>query len=282
MNSKVKTVLGIILFILFMGGAYYAYHALSEKNKPDLIELSKNQSSQPSPTGNPSVPAETTPAVTSSPDVPTGTAPAVTGNPDISVDTTPAVTDNPDGPSETTPAVTDSVESKPDISPSATVTPNETSAEEGGSQDETEYKLAALDFTVYDAQGNEVKLSDFFGKPIIINFWATWCPYCVEEMPVFEEAYRNYGDDIHFLMIDDVDGKRETQAVGESFIQEKGYTFPVYYDTEGFAGYTYQVYSLPTSVFIDGEGYIVIYYPGPLTAEMLQQGIDFVLAGSEG
>jgi thiol-disulfide isomerase/thioredoxin len=250
MNSKVKVILGIVLFALFMGGAYYAYHTLSEKNKPDLTGLSKSRKDPLSPTGSPDMPAEISPAATGSGE----------SKPDV------------------TPGATGGGESKPDVTPAVTEAP----AEEGGSQDETEDKLAAIDFTVYDAQGNEIKLSDFYGKPIIINFWATWCPYCVEEMPVFEEAYRKYGDDIHFLMIDDVDGQRETQAKGERFIQEKGFTFPVYYDTEGFAGYTYQVYSLPTSVFIDSEGYIVIYYPGQLTAEMLQRGIDYVLAGSEG
>jgi len=224
MNSKVKTVLGIVLFILLLGGAYYAYHALSEKNKPDLLEPSKSENNQPSPTG--------------------------------------------------------SLDESSDVTPAATVMPDDASAEDGSSQGEAEDKLAAFDFTVYDAQGNEAKLSDFFGKPIIINFWATWCPYCVEEMPVFEEAFLKYGDDIQFLMIDCVDGQRETQAMGESFIQEKGFTFPVYYDTEENAGYTYQVYSLPTSVFIDRDGYILVYYPGRLTADMLLQGIDMILPAS--
>lgn len=249
MNSKVKTVLGIALFIIFLGGAYYAYNALGEKMKPDLLGSSKSKNNQPSPTGSL----------------------------DVIPDATPAVTVLPDETPDVTPAATATPDETPDVTPAATAKPDEAPAEEDGSQSEEEDKLAAFDFTVFDAQGNAVKLSDFFGKPIIINFWTTWCPYCVEEMPVFEEAYREYGDDIHFLMIDCVDGQRETQAMGESFIQEKGFTFPVYYDTKEEAGYTYQVYSLPTSVFIDAEGYVIVYYPGALTADMLQQGIDLIL-----
>lgn len=237
MNSKVKTFLGIILFIIFLGGTYFAYHSLSEKNKPDLLRPSQEENNLPD-VPDPSQEEKKQPS-------PAGTQ------------------DKPSG-----------------ITPAATNTPEETPSEEGASQGEEDDKLAAFDFSVYDAQGNEAKLSDFFGKPIIINFWTTWCPYCVEEMPVFEQAYQQYGDDIQFLMIDCVDGERETQEMGESFIQKKGFTFPVYYDTEGNASSTYQVYSLPTSVFIDRDGIIIVYYPGGLTAEMLQQGIDLVLADS--
>ncbi len=238
MNAKMKTLLGIVLFIIFLGGAYYAYKTLSVNNRPDLIRLSQNENNQPSPTGSPNKPSEVTPAATGGQDKPSA------------------------------------------ITPTATGVPKEAPEEQGGSENEDEGKLKAFDFTVYDAQGNEVKLSDFYGKPIIINFWTTWCPYCVEEMPIFEQAYQKYGSEIQFLMIDCVDGQQETQAMGESFIQEKGFTFPVYYDTQGGASATYQVYSLPTSVFIDKDSYVVVYYPGAFTADMLQQGIDYILTES--
>ena len=78
--------------------------------------------------------------------------------------------------------------------------PEENKSEENSEdaeQSETQ-QLKAFDFTVYNQEGEQVNLSDFFGKPIILNFWATWCPYCVQEMPVFEEYFNKYKDDIHF------------------------------------------------------------------------------------
>lgn len=143
-------------------------------------------------------------------------------------------------------------------------------------QPETE-KLEAIDIVVYDEDKNEVKLFDFIGKPIIINFWATWCPYCVDEMDFFEESFKEHGDDIVFMMIDTVDGTRETFEKGKAFIEKAGYTFPVYYDLDQNAVYVYQVGSLPTTILIDKEGYVLAYQPGALTREMLDVGIELLM-----
>jgi len=148
---------------------------------------------------------------------------------------------------------------------------------QGISQQQEAEKIEAIDIKVYDTDNNEVKLSDFSGKPVIINFWATWCPYCVDEMGYFENSYQEYGDDIVFMMIDAVDGTRETFEKGKAFIDEHEYTFPVYYDLDQHAVYVYQINSLPTTVFIDKEGYVVAYQPGGLTEDMLAAGIDLLL-----
>ena len=129
----------------------------------------------------------------------------------------------------------------------------------------------APDFTVYDADGNEVKLSDFKGKPVIVNFWASWCPPCKAELPYFEAAYQQYGDKIEFLMVDLADGGTETQESGARYIAESGYTFPVYFDLSGSASNAYQLYSIPQTVAVDANGNITFSQIGSLPENTVMQ-----------
>lgn len=146
------------------------------------------------------------------------------------------------------------------------------------SQEEEEPELTpAPDFTVYDKDGNEVHLSDFAGKPIVLNFWASWCSPCKSEMPDFHQAYLDYGEEVQFLMVNMTDGDRETVESASAFIEEQGYEFPVYYDTGYDAALTYGAYALPTTYFIDAEGYAVAWAQSALSAENLQKGLDMIL-----
>ena len=137
-------------------------------------------------------------------------------------------------------------------------------------------RIAAPDFIVYDEEGNEVMLSDFFGKPIVLNFWASWCGPCKMEMPDFNAKSQELEGDVQFLMINVTDGTRETVEIASAFIEEQGYTFPVFYDTAYSAIYTYGVYSYPTTYFIDQDGYAVAMANGAISAELLQTGIDMI------
>ena len=137
-------------------------------------------------------------------------------------------------------------------------------------------RIAAPDFTVYDADGNAVKLSDYFGKPIVLNFWASWCGPCKMEMPDFNEKSQELAGEVQFLMVNMTDGSRETVETACAFIEEQGYTFPVFFDTTSEAAYTYSAYSLPTTFFIDADGNAVAQATGAISADTLQRGIDMI------
>ena len=149
----------------------------------------------------------------------------------------------------------------------------EDKGEEEGQEPE---KVLAPDFTVYDLDGNAVQLSDFIGKPIVLNFWASWCGPCQMEMPDFHEKYLQLGEEVNFLMINMTTG-RETQESAIAFIEKNDYSFPIFYDTQSDAAMTYGAYSLPTTYFIDAEGYAIAQATGAIDAETLQRGIDMIL-----
>ena len=135
----------------------------------------------------------------------------------------------------------------------------------------------APDFTVYDLDGNAHKLSDFQGKPVLLNFWASWCGPCQMEMPDFQDYYEKFGEQVHFVIVNLTDGQQETVESASAFIEEKGYTFPVYYDTDIDAAAKYGVSAVPVSYFINAEGRFVAWAQGAMDADMLQQAMDMLL-----
>lgn len=140
--------------------------------------------------------------------------------------------------------------------------------------------VRAPDFTVVDRDGKAVSLHSLEGKPVIVNFWASWCPPCKAEMPDFEAAYKQHGGDIQFMMVNMTDGGRETVTTAEQFIRQQGYTFPVYFDTEQDAAFTYGVSAIPTTYFIDAQGNLVAYAAGAITSQQLELGIAMMGGGN--
>jgi len=134
----------------------------------------------------------------------------------------------------------------------------------------------AKDFTVEDIDGKEVSLSDFRGKPVVVNFWASWCPPCKAEMPYYNEVYKEVGDEVQFMMVDLVDGSRETVATAKAFIEDNGYEFPIFFDTDQDAAIAYGVYSIPTSIFIDKDGKVVKSITGGLSKDELLAEIEMI------
>lgn len=159
----------------------------------------------------------------------------------------------------------------------ATIAYNQLAPGASGNGAQEADRTKASDFTIYDAEGNAVHLSDFAGGPVVINFWASWCPPCKAELPDFEAAYKNNeknGGTVRFLMVDLTDGERETKETADAFLAENGYTFPVYYDLDYSAAYTYGIRSIPMTLFVDADGYIADGYVGQINAQTLQEGLD--------
>jgi peroxiredoxin len=138
-------------------------------------------------------------------------------------------------------------------------------------------KVKAPDFTVLDYDGKEVKLSDFIGTPIVLNFWASWCPPCKAEMPHFNKVSEEYAkDDLLFLMVDLAEGQRETVESSKKFIEDNQYTFTVLFDTKQDAAAQYGIRAIPSTFFIDKDGNIVAGKQGGMEEEVLRKAIKLI------
>lgn len=164
---------------------------------------------------------------------------------------------------------------------SAAASPDESKGAPAKTPDETdedEGKVKAPDFTVIDYDGNEATLNDFIGTPIVLNFWASWCPPCRDEMPHFNKVSEEYREDeLLFLMVDLVDGSTETVETGKRYIEGNGFTFKVLFDTKQDAAITYGIRSIPCTFFIDRDGYIIGGARGSIDEDTLRYGISLII-----
>ena len=169
---------------------------------------------------------------------------------------------------------------KPDASDRPTAPVQQPTTQPGEEHSQTEPPqedvIPAPNFGAYDADGNRVQLTDYIGKPIVLNFWASWCGPCRKEMPHFEQAYRDMGQDVTFLMVN-MTANGETQESAQSFLDDSGYTFPVLFDLDMEAAYNYGVYSLPMTVFIDENGNVQDLAIGAIDEATLLSKIDKIL-----
>jgi thiol-disulfide isomerase/thioredoxin len=141
-----------------------------------------------------------------------------------------------------------------------------------------EDRQEAPDFAMTDMEGNTVRLSDIIanGKPIVLNFWASWCPPCKIEMPEFNKVYLEMGDEVQFMMVDLTDGVRETVRIGTKYIEDNKFSFLVFFVPEGEGAMYYGIRSIPTTLFIDKDGYVVTGVQGAIDESTLRKGIGFI------
>lgn len=142
-----------------------------------------------------------------------------------------------------------------------------------------ESEQVAPDFTLYDQYGQVHSLSDYKGKIIFLNFWATWCPPCREELPYIQELYEEYSkkedSDVVFLGVTFPGFGNEQDVDGvTSFLEENGYTFPVLMDFDTSLMLDYYITAYPTTFIINSEGNILGYIPGGMTKDIMENVLD--------
>lgn len=156
-------------------------------------------------------------------------------------------------------------------------TPSDTT-EEGSEGDGANATTPAPDFSMTDAEGNTLKLSDFRGKPVLLNFWASWCGPCASEMPDIQASWEVNREDVEFVIVDMVGMSGETEETAKAFLSENGYTFPAYFDKSSSAASAFGVSSIPQTYLIDAEGNILGGYMGAMSASVLSEGISMLTA----
>lgn len=139
----------------------------------------------------------------------------------------------------------------------------------GSGQDELDGPPAP-EVALESLDGGTVRLADFEGQPLVVNFWASWCVPCLAELPGFERVHQQRKGEVAFLGVNLADDPGAAEAVRE----QTGITYPVARDPDGTAFEAFQAFGMPTTVFISPEGAIVELYTGELSAEALAERID--------
>lgn len=121
-----------------------------------------------------------------------------------------------------------------------------------------EVGYSAPDFELTDLDGKRVRLSDFRGKPVVLNFWATWCPPCRQELPIFQDLHQRRGDAFVLLAVSEGESQQDVLA----FVHEYGYTFRVLLDPQLSVGRAYDARGIPKTFVIDPDGVIVYIRQG--------------------
>lgn len=133
-----------------------------------------------------------------------------------------------------------------------------------------EKKERATDFSLQTTDGKTIRLSDYRGKKVILNFWATWCPPCKAEMPHMQKFYEAHHDEVEVIAVN-LTSLDNGNAALEKFIQDYKLSFTIPLDRDGEVGNQYKAYTIPTSYLIDADGFIEQKIIGPMNEEMMEE-----------
>jgi len=136
--------------------------------------------------------------------------------------------------------------------------------------------FTAPELTLTDLEGQEIRLSELRGKPVLVNFWAVWCGFCRIELPEMQEVYQEHKDDGFVILAIDV---QEDPDQVKAFVDELGLTFPIIIDDTGVTTRAYRVRGLPTSYFVGPDGIILGKQIGPIDRQWMKDHL--ALAGVE-
>lgn len=158
---------------------------------------------------------------------------------------------------------------------------NDGSEKRKQSNEEKEAIRQLVNYSLLDQKGNEVKIKDYKGKVIFLNFWATWCPPCKNELPHIQKLYDKYKDDENVAVLTIVyPGGKEKDVTGiKKFLDDNKYTIPVLFD-DGFFYSSFGITSMPTTFMLDKEGKPFGYIQGALTSDMMESMITKTLQNS--
>ena len=185
-----------------------------------------------------------------------------------------------------TKTASEQTDSSGNTSEASTGTPSESTSSDSNtsSEDDTASQgtdieeIPAPDFSLSDQFGNIHTLSDYKGKTIFLNFWATWCPPCRAEMPEIQEIYEEYGfneEDVIILGVASPNyGQEGSEEDIAAFMEENGYTYPVAMDTGGLISYEYGISAYPTTFMIDANGNVHGYVSGQITKDIMESIIE--------
>lgn len=137
----------------------------------------------------------------------------------------------------------------------------------------------APDFELNSIEGKRIRLSDLRGTPVMLNFWATWCGYCVMEMPDMQAVFREMKtvpeeERVEILSINLLQSERNGLKDVKSFLEKTGYEFAVLLDEKSVVANAYRVSGIPMSFFVDRDGVIRYIHRGPLTKAMLWSAFE--------
>lgn len=146
----------------------------------------------------------------------------------------------------------------------------------GSAAGKAQEKILVPDFTLPDSEGELVSLSDYKGKVVVLNFWASWCPPCRAEMSELQKLHDELSasEDAVLLMLNQIDGQRETKESGMKYMEKNSYTMLNLFDQGQVSFAIFGITGLPTTVVIDGEGYFSSYVMGPTTFNTISRMIE--------